>query len=105
MKTNSIMSDQAIIEVVKAHAEGRTIQFMPITDNLQMSWQDLSHSGAWNFQHNRYRVKPELWVNVYVNETYSDTIWGCIHPSKAEADKSADPSRIACIKLPDKDMS
>ena len=55
------MSDDEIIEVVKAHKEGKKIQFRPAGSKTSTTpWVDADERGPnWNFEFMDYRVSPE----------------------------------------------
>lgn len=53
------MTDQEIIDVVKARQEGKTIQRLVLGE-----WID-DTSGVWDFLNYRYRVRPEKYYRPY----------------------------------------
>lgn len=57
------MTDKEIIEVVKAHSEGKQIQYCNHND---VCWEDCLHNNPiWHFGIYDYRVKPESKVRPY----------------------------------------
>lgn len=61
------MTDQEIIEVVQAHAAGKTIQYR--NKRCSKRWDDCANNDpSWDFMLTDYRVKPEpctIWVVTY----------------------------------------
>ena len=56
------MTHDEMIEVIKAHKEGKKIQCRPKpSGKLDCTWRDFmkGEEPVWNFQHIEYRVKPE----------------------------------------------
>ncbi len=59
-------------------------------------WHDVVHADFCFTSPVTYRAKPkplEFWVNEY------NRGFGRLYPTKAEAEKKADPDRIRCIRL------
>lgn len=57
------MTHDEMIEVIKAHKEGKTLQCRPkCTGKRDYPWQDLQKGPVWNFQNLEYRAKPEPMV-------------------------------------------
>lgn len=55
------MTHDEMIEVIKAHKEGKQLQCRPKpSGRLDYPWQDFrkGEEPVWNFQHVEYRVKP-----------------------------------------------
>jgi len=71
------MTNQEIIDVLSAHAAGKTIQIC-----LYTGWVDITYAPR-NFENDHYQVKPEpytFWLLRY------PTGWGYTqHPTEAEA--------------------
>jgi hypothetical protein len=60
------MSEEKMLEVIKAYIKGRTIQAIEIDDNDEDYWFDVIP--LWNFAVYNYRVKPrEIWVSFYTD--------------------------------------
>ena len=62
------MTHDEMIAVLRAHKEGRAIQFRDAKDAGR--WFDAGNY-RWDFHHFEYRIKPEprtIWVNEYVND-------------------------------------
>lgn len=74
-----MMTHDEMIDVIRAHREGKQIQF----SSPGNGWRNCLDDPSWNFQTNCYRVKPEpreIWVNVYDDNSY-----GSIHDTKERA--------------------
>ena len=54
------MTDDEIITVVKAHKEGKRVQFKyKPTEDSDYEWFDVDHTQIWFFDKYEYRVAPE----------------------------------------------
>lgn len=91
----ALMTDQEILAVVKAHSEGKTIQFMTLGVG---EWCDTDRP-MWNFAVAKYRVKPPeaVWVNLYKPTNSKPHAY--VYESEALANDHAGRSRLACVKI------
>ncbi len=95
-------SYEEMLEVLKAAAEGKTIQCRSDPRDL---WKDLeAHEASWDFSYYEYRAKPEpltLYVNVYYKDADSDDPrWSSTaYSDRATAKAAADPTAFA-VALP-----
>jgi hypothetical protein len=68
------MTDQQILDVVRAHQEGKQIQQSRLEYN-NGEWIDCHYGPGWNFANFSYRVKPEpkipreFWIHDYSDGT------------------------------------
>jgi hypothetical protein len=53
------MTDDQILEVVKAHKEGKKIEFLTKNSSIYKTWTDTYPMPLWNFESTDYRVAPE----------------------------------------------
>lgn len=59
-----IMTDKEIIEVVKAHSQGKIIQFRD--KNVNTVWTTCANNDpSWDFSRTDFRVKPEKYIRAY----------------------------------------
>jgi hypothetical protein len=82
-----------MLPIIKAFVDGKEIEFKSDI----AGWVSLP---SLQFIHapDRYRIKPEkrkvdVWLNVYAKNPQ------CVHASRAEADASRGPGRIACLHI------
>ena len=98
-------------EVIKAWADGKTIQYQLIESSPWSSdplgvWLDYNEqlqAPAVHISCYQWRIKPESktgWINLYSDDTHSPES-GIIYPDKLSAIKGRDTTRkcIACIEI------
>lgn len=96
MKNISKMSNQEIIDVVKAHSEGKPIEYC--ADLPGGRWIEMLSPPVWDFHACAYRVKKEnIWANIYLTDR--GEVWGYTYPSKVEADTAATNNRVTCVEI------
>lgn len=59
------MTHDEMIAVIKAHKEGKTIEFRP-NNNTSIKWVEVA-SPVWDFYEFEYREKPEAYYRPYKN--------------------------------------
>ncbi len=92
-------SYEEMIEVLKAAAEGKTIQ---ARYDGNATWGDIEgHEPVWDFSFYEYRVKPEQ-VTVYVNvyETDYGSHWSYCYPTGEAARFAANDPKVVAIAVP-----
>ena len=107
--TNQQPTPHRWAEVIKAWADGKTVQYR---DDVDEQWFDhnIHHPEwydyrplAWTDDRGEWRIKPERktgWINIYHPPFSAAIRTGVhVHADKASADREAPGSRIACIQI------